>query len=102
MNRDSHLLFEAYRKVNEAFEYFGPKGVKSEDSESKECGKGCTCGKCPDCMPDEAGEEPKKSKHSRGHYEGAAKVVHHVLKDKHDGSELAEHMKKHMKKIYCL
>ena len=87
MNRDSHLLFEAYRKVNEGFEYFGHKASKDESNEVNS-------------MANEAGEEPKKSKHSRSHYEGAAKVVHHVLKDKHEASELAEHMKKHMKKIY--
>jgi hypothetical protein len=112
MNKDTHLLFEAYRKINEAFEYFGSSASKSEGNESQdsnECGEGCTCGKCEKCTPEyvekhvdkeEAGEESKKSKHGRSHYEGAAKVVHHVLKDKHDGDTLAEHMKKHMKKIY--
>ena len=111
MNKDIHLLFEAYKKVNEAFEFFGssPKKEDNESHSSDECGKGCTCGGCEKCTPEyvekhlgkeEDGEESKKSKHGRSHYEGAAKVVHHVLKDKHEKEELAEHMKKHMKKIY--
>jgi hypothetical protein len=111
MNKDTHLLFEAYRKVNEAFEYFGnsSKGENNESHSEDECGKGCTCGECEKCTPeyverhlnkDEASEESKKSKHSRGHYEGAAHAIAHAIKDKHDASELAEHMKKHMKKIY--
>jgi len=112
MNKDTHLLFEAYKKVNEAFEYFGAKASKSDNNESHdsdECGKGCTCGECEKCTPEyvekhvnkeEAGEESKKSKHSQSHYHGAAKVVHHALKDKHSDEELADHMKKHMKKIY--
>jgi len=112
MNKDTHLLFEAYRKVNEAFEYFGhsSKGEANESHSEDECGKGCTCGGCEKCTEeylkehgiakDEAGEEPKKAKHSKAHYEGAAHAIHSAIKNKHEKEELAEHMKKHMKKIY--
>ena len=112
MNKDIHSLFEAYKIVKEGFEYFGSssKGENNESHSEDECGKGCTCGGCEKCTEkylkdhgiakDEAGEEPKKSKHSRSHYEGAAHVVHHVLKGKHKDEELAKHMKDHMKKIY--
>lgn len=87
MNKDTHLLFEAYlRKVNEGFEYFGHKSSnEAEETDGEEKG---------------TAEEPKKSKHSQSHYHGAAKVIHHALKDKHDKGELTEHMKMHMKKIY--
>lgn len=85
MNRDTHSLFEAYRMIREGFEYFGQSKAEANEVNS---------------MANEAGEETKKSKHSKSHYEGAAHVVHHALKDKHDKEELAEHMKKHMKKIY--
>ena len=87
MNKDTHSLFEAYKLVKEGFEYFGHKASKDESNEVNS-------------MANEAGEESKKSKHSRSHYEGAAHVVHHVLKDKHKNEELAKHMKEHMKKIY--
>jgi hypothetical protein len=67
MNQDSHLLFEAYKTVIENVYLPGPQStpgigssneVKSEDAEEGICGQGCTCGKCPRCMPrDEASEE---------------------------------------------
>jgi hypothetical protein len=110
MNDDSHLIFEAYtKKLTEGFEYFGQKAEKSssEDEESKECGKGCTCGKCEKCTPEYIKEHglgedaEKEEKHNIHHYHGAAKAVHHALKNKvEDEESLAAKMEHHMRKIY--
>lgn len=107
MNKDSRLLFEAYQNIMENIYLPGPQKMsglnsssmkKGEDAGEGICGQGCTCGKCPKCMP---ADEEKKSKHSQSHYHGAAHVVHHILKDKVEDEEgLAKHMETHMKKIY--
>jgi hypothetical protein len=111
MNKDSHLLFEAYRKINEKFEYFG-NSSKSEDNETehdeKECGKGCTCGGCEKCTEEwlknhneEAGEESKKEKgHSKAHYEGSVASAHEHFNGEHEGEALANKIEEHLKKIY--
>ena len=117
MNNDQHLLFEAYRKINEKFEFFG-NSSKSKDNESHDDNESCkdsdcTCGGCPMCtdlyretgeLPEdfkgEDSEESKKSKHSKAHYEGAVKVAHYILKGKHKDEELKEKILTHLRKIY--
>jgi hypothetical protein len=118
MNKDSHLLFEAYKKINEKFEFFGCSS-KSEDNESHDGDESCkdsdcTCGGCPMCTEEyrktgklpkdfkkeEDSEESKKPKHSKAHYEGAVKVAHHILQGKHKDEELKEKILAHLRKIY--
>jgi hypothetical protein len=112
MHNDYHLLGEAYQQIFENVYLPGPQSFggkkKTGEKGEEECGKGCTCGECEHCTPEyvekhlgNAEDEEKKSKHSRGHYEGAVHVIHHILKSKKEDEEnLPKHMEAHMKKIY--
>ena len=102
MNKDSHLLFEAYQNIIEKVYLPGPQKMsglnsssmkKGEDAEEGICGQGCTCGKCPKCMPEK--EEASEEEASEEEHHKAAKSH---KKENPDATE--EAIKHHLKKIF--